>query len=152
VTGLPVRLSPNHLLGTVASELSADPEITSPLEFGVPFLDFALSEQAKMAHIVSVDHFSGSVIRTFQGSYYGSTWAPNRSEVRTEPSDCGTGQNVALNFAGLLQLPIVGKSCSAELPHVYGTGIVMVLPSKVTAPIRANARPSSVAPVVSVMD
>lgn len=55
VTGLPVRLSPNHLLGSVAFELSADPEITSPLEFGVPFLDFALSEQAKMAHIVSVD-------------------------------------------------------------------------------------------------
>jgi hypothetical protein len=55
-------LSPNHLLGSVASELSADPEITSPLEFGVPFLDFALSEQAKMAHIVSVDYFNQEVL------------------------------------------------------------------------------------------
>ncbi len=31
-------------------------------------------------------------------------------------------------------------------------GIVMVLASRVTAAVRANARPSSVAPVVSVME
>ncbi len=34
----------------------------------------------------------------------------------------------------------------------YGAGAVMVLVSNVTAPIRANALPSSVAPVSSVID
>ncbi len=34
----------------------------------------------------------------------------------------------------------------------YGAGSVMVLASKVTAPIRVNALPSSVAPVFKVMD
>ena len=57
-TELPVRLFPNHFRGSVASELSADPGITSPLESGVTFLDFALSEQAKMSHIDSLVHFS----------------------------------------------------------------------------------------------
>ena len=34
----------------------------------------------------------------------------------------------------------------------YGAGMVMILESKVTAAIRVNARPFSVAPVVNVMD
>ena len=37
-------------------------------------------------------------------------------------------------------------------PSPYGAGFVMVFASSVTAPIRANARPSSVAPVFSVID
>src|SRR5207244_8788860 len=34
----------------------------------------------------------------------------------------------------------------------YGAGSVMVLVSKVTAPVRANSRPSTAAPVVTVME
>ena len=41
---------------------------------------------------------------------------------------------------------------SNTLPSPYGAGFVMVFASSVTAPIRANARPSSVAPVFSVID
>jgi hypothetical protein len=38
------------------------------------------------------------------------------------------------------------------LPHSYVTGRIIVLESIVTAPIRANALPSSVAPVFNEMD
>ena len=124
MTGLPVRLSPNHLLGSVASELSTNPEITSPLEFGVPFLDFALSEQAKMAHIVSVDHFTdwGKMLRIVSLDQYTSELSAD-PEI-TSPLEFGVpfldfalseqakmahivsvdhfSQNVALNLGGPL--------------------------------------------------
>src|SRR5207253_11114904 len=41
---------------------------------------------------------------------------------------------------------------SAEMPSAYGAGIVMELESSVTAAVRANSRPSTVAPVVTVME
>src|SRR5207245_6048936 len=39
-----------------------------------------------------------------------------------------------------------------EMPMPYGAGSVMVLVSKVTAAVRANSRPSTAAPVVTVME
>ena len=48
--------------------------------------------------------------------------------------------------------PVVVLGLLVVLPPLAQSGLVIVLVSRVTAPLRASARPCSVAPVVIVID
>src|SRR2546426_5964367 len=56
------------------------------------------------------------------------------------------------NWATTSASPMLTTPSPLTSPQGTGTGVVIVLVSKVTAPFRANALPSSVAPVASAID